>query len=334
MSRAGGRMISTRRHDDTTASTDAVQYVPREARPDSISSGHPAELLLEALGKHRFTSQTFADHDGATLRPTIRHGPWRTQRRHLEADNKSGMGVFMTVSHTDLRGRTAANVTEVAAYFADFDGTKLPRTWPLPPTAIVKSSEDQDHHHVYWRVVGAPLDAFSHVQKHLSVLFDSDPKVHDLPRVMRLPGLVHAKGEPFLTCLILVAPDNVVEHGVFVDAFGVPPGVTEVRQAPRPRAPAGSGRLRRYLWAAVQGEHDRVAATGEGARNSTLHSAAVKLGSLVGAGALTEDDARDALLAAVSASPAPLPTWEAERTIASGLAFGRRHPRQLDASDG
>ena len=88
---------------------------------------------------------------------------------------------------------------------------------------------------------------------------------------------------------------------------------------------------RRYVWSAVQGEHDRVAATGEGARNTTLHVAAVRLGTLVGAGVLSEVDARDALLAGVRASPAPLPDSEAERTIASGLAFGRRHPRQLDS---
>ena len=238
------------------------------------------------------------------------------------------MGVFMTVNHTDLRGRTAANITGVAAYFADFDGTELPRDWPLPPTAIVESSRGRFH--TYWRVAGAPLDTFSHVQKHLSVLFDSDPKVHDLPRVMRLPGLVHAKGEPFVSRLALVEPANVVEHDTFVDTFAVPPIEATGRQE-APRGPTGSDRLKSYVWAAIQGEHDRIAATGEGARNTTLHQAAVKLGSLVGAGILAEDDARDALLAGVNASPAPLPAWEAERTIASGLAYGRQHPRQLNA---
>ena len=296
--------------------------------PTSLSV-HPAQVLLAALGKAYFTSQTFADHAGATRRPAIRHGPWLSQRCHLEADNRDGMGVFFTVNHTDLRGRTAAHVTEVAAYFADFDGARLPGDWPLPPTAIVESSEGR--YHVYWRVSGAPLGAFSHVQKHLSVLFDTDPKVHDLPRVMRLPGMVHAKSEPFLSHLILVDPGNVVEHDVFVDAFEVPPVETITWTAAR--APAGIGRLRHYVWSAVQGEHDTVAAAPEGARNATLYRSAVKLGSLVGAGMLSEADASDALLAGVSASQAPLPASEAERTIASGLAFGRRHPRQLDSGD-
>lgn len=318
--------------EPVTASLERSSTRPSAPAPSRGPLGiHPARRLLAALGKDRFTSQTFADHVGATRWPAIRHGPWRSQQHQLESDNAAGLGCFFMVNNGDLRGRKSTNVVEVAAYFADFDGTALPSTWPLPPTAVVESSEGR--YHVYWRVRGAPLDAFSHVQRHLSVLYDSDPKVVDLPRVMRLPGMVHAKGELFVSRLILLEPDSVVDHAVFVDAFGVPPVVTEVRQAPRPRAHAGSGRARNYLWAAVQGEHDRVAATDEGARNSTLHLAAVKLGSLVGAGVLSEADARDALLAGVNASPAPLPTWEAKRTIASGLAFGRRHPRDLDAGD-
>lgn len=303
----------------------------RGTESDPPACGHPAEQLLAALGKVRFTSQTFADHTGATRRPTIRHGPWTAQRRQLEDDNRHGMGVFMTVNHTDLRGRSAQNILQVVAYFADFDGAALPDSWPRPPTAIVESSEGRFH--VYWRVTGAPRGTFSHVQKHLAVLFGSDPKVHDLPRVMRLPGLYHAKGEPFLSRVILVDPDMVVEHEVFIDVFGVPAMVRE----PRLVVPAPSTRsygLKLYVWSAVRREHDRVAQAPEGFRNSTLHEAAVRLGSLVGAGALSEVDARDALLAGVQAADNPLPIWEAERTIDSGLRYGRQHPRQLDVDGG
>jgi hypothetical protein len=118
----------------------------------------------------------------------------------------------------------------------------------------------------------------------------------------------------------------------------LPAELVDILQPPRDAAvaalrpsapPAGDIRLRRYVWSAIQGEHDRVASTGEGARNSTLHKAAVRLGSLVGAGVLTEEDARDALMAGVNAAAEPLAHWEAERTIASGIAYGRRHPRDL-----
>jgi putative DNA primase/helicase len=93
--------------------------------------------------------------------------------------------------------------------------------------------------------------------------------------------------------------------------------------------PTGTERLRKYVWAAIQGEHDRIAGTGEGARNDTLHRSAVRLGSLVGAGMLTEQDAYAALMAGVQASPQPLPEREADTTITRGLTFGIRNPRQL-----
>ena len=293
-------MATERHHEGHSGATTGVPDANSSAWPETRSSGHPTELLLAALGKDRFTSQTFADHERATRRPTIRHGPWQAQKRHLEDDNRAGMGAFMTVNHTDLQGRTAANITEVAAYFADFDGAALPATWPRPPTAIVESSPGR--YHVYWRVLNAPLTLFSHVQKHLSVLFGSDPKVTDLPRVMRLPGLWHAKGAPFLSRLVELEPANAFEHAEMVDAFGVPPVETITRTASR--APTGSGRLRRYVWSAVQGEHDAVAAAPEGTRNSTLHAAAVRLGSLVGAGVLANHRQLDLLQVATHASPA------------------------------
>lgn len=44
-----------------------------------------------------------------------------------------------------------------------------------------------------------PLDAFKPAQRALAGKFQGDTSVCDLPRVMRLPGFVHRKGEPFVT---------------------------------------------------------------------------------------------------------------------------------------
>ena len=95
----------------------------------------------------------------------------------------------------------------------------------------------------------------------------------------------------------------------------------------------GRDRLQHYVWAAVKGEHDAVAAAPEGARNTTLHRSAVKLGSLVGAGMLSEADALDALLAGAQAATDPLPRHEASRTARSGLRYGVANPRQLDRGE-
>lgn len=94
------------------------------------------------------------------------------------------------------------------------------------------------------------------------------------------------------------------------------------------RAPSRA-HLSRYVWAAIEGEHDVVVRAPDGAKNDTLHKAAVRLGTLVGAGVLARADATDALLAAVGAAPNPLPIAEARRTIESGLGFGIRHPRPI-----
>src|SRR5690606_2372917 len=121
-----------------------------------------------ALGKHRVTFQTFADHDDPTLRPTILHGPLRAHQARLEAMNEAGHGIFIMVNDGDLQGRTAKNVTGITAYFIDLDGNPLPADWPLEPTIIVESSPAR--YHAYWRVTDGLRETFPHVQKHLAVL--------------------------------------------------------------------------------------------------------------------------------------------------------------------
>lgn len=118
-------------------------------------------------------------------------------------------------------------------------------------------------------------------------------------------------------------PVGLIE--LLTEAAGTPPAPA----AAPPPLTAPLQRLKSYVWSAVRGEHDRVAATPEGARNDTLHRSAVRLGSLVGAGMLSERDAYDALMAGVHASASPLPDREAHDAINRGLAYGIRNPRQL-----
>lgn len=82
----------------------------------------------------------------------------------------------------------------------------------------------------------------------------------------------------------------------------------------------------RYAEAALDGECKAVASAPEGQRNDTLNVAAVKLGSLVAAGALSESTVRAELRRA--ALHAGLDPRETDLTIASGLAYGLTQPRQ------
>lgn len=65
------------------------------------------------------------------------------------------------------------------------------------PNIIVESSPGR--YHAYWTVEDCQLAHFSGIQRRLATLFSGDPAVHDLPRVMRLPGFVHQKNTPYLT---------------------------------------------------------------------------------------------------------------------------------------
>jgi hypothetical protein len=66
-----------------------------------------------------------------------------------------------------------------------------------------------------------------------------------------------------------------------------------------------------------------------GSRNHRLNAAAFSLGQLVGAGMLDVNEVAGTLLGAAQA--AGLSEIEAQRTIASGLTAGQRHPRERTA---
>ncbi|WP_163371942.1 DNA-primase RepB domain-containing protein [Endozoicomonas acroporae] len=67
---------------------------------------------------------------------------------------------------------------------------------------IIESSPGNGH--AYWLIEHCPLDGFKDAQKMLATALGGDPAVCDLPRVMRLPGLLHTKGSPFLTRIVQI----------------------------------------------------------------------------------------------------------------------------------
>jgi hypothetical protein len=116
--------------------------------------------------------------------------------------NTQRAGVFVTVNQTDGNGRKVENVTALRALFVDCDGTRdLPSEWPLRPSLIVQRGPR--HWHAYWLLVdGEALDRFTPAQKQLATYWGTDLGVSDLPRVMRIPGFVHHKGEPTAVRLV------------------------------------------------------------------------------------------------------------------------------------
>lgn len=91
-------------------------------------------------------------------------------------------------------------------------------------------------------------------------------------------------------------------------------------------------RHERYTQAAIDGEVAAILRAGEGSRNVTLNTAAVRLGTLVGAGQMTRRTAEVELQQAGLA--AGLLIREVLATIKSGLDFGVRNPREMPKTNG
>lgn len=100
------------------------------------------------------------------------------------------------------------------------------------------------------------------------------------------------------------------------------------RKGPRDTLPHGRPGTA-YAQAALRAEAASVASASEGTRNDVLNCAAFSIGTLVGAGELSRDEAERTLSDA--ARTCGLPDGEARRTIASGIGKGIAKPRQRPA---
>lgn len=166
-----------------------------------------AYAFLSILGRgEKFTFQTFKEAPATAEKPAnltrVLHGTLEQHEKALRNLNARGAGIFVMVNRGDGKGRKEKNVTSVRANYVDLDGAPLE---PLieseaPPSIIVNSSPGRWQ--AYWLVADEPIAEFKSTQQALITLFKSDPQVQDLPRVMRLPGFLHLKKEPFLTKMI------------------------------------------------------------------------------------------------------------------------------------
>ncbi|MGA8165150.1 MAG: DUF3987 domain-containing protein [Waddliaceae bacterium] len=167
-----------------------------------------------------FTFQTFDDGKRKNSRLSrIFHGSLDQHFDELSLLQKQGAGVFVVVNGTDGAGRKADNIKQVRAFFVDLDSGFLEPilSAPVAPHILVESSSGK--YHAYWVVNNCPLECFSEIQKALAQRFSGDPSVHDLSRVMRVPGFIHQKGVPFQTHILEASGSLPIPFDEFVSEF-------------------------------------------------------------------------------------------------------------------
>lgn len=141
-------------------------------------------------------------------------GTFAEVMQQLRRSNDAGYGIFVTVNATDGQGVSAANIVAATCFFVDFDGTPLDHVARLGLKPHVAVDTSPGKRHFYWRVNGITLTEFSAVQKRLIALFGSDKSVHDLPRMMRLPGFLHQKNPDAPTLVTCEAAEGLEPYPI------------------------------------------------------------------------------------------------------------------------
>jgi DNA polymerase len=184
------------------------QPPPASGKPGALPDRAGAARFLNLLDPTttRFTFQTFDDDKErkSEALARVRNGTLDEHFAELTRLNNLGAGIFVTVCETNLCGRLTTDILKVRLLFIDCDGTPLPRDGPKLYVTVQSSP---DRFHGYWKSNGVDLDAFTPTQELIAKRFGGDPTVKDLPRVMRLPGFWHRKGEPFMVRILEVHAD-------------------------------------------------------------------------------------------------------------------------------
>lgn len=175
------------------------------------------QIFTQLFGDEN-TYQIIPEGVGKKGQPRIYHGSI-----DKIPDNKDrGWGVFFCVNKTDLKGRKEENIKKIRALFIDCDTPeKSPRVLQmvqeLQPHCIIESSPGK--YHIYWLIENCSFDEYKNLQKKLAAKFGSDKSVHDLARVMRVPGFYHLKASPFLSHVVSYHEDPAYSVDEVVQAY-------------------------------------------------------------------------------------------------------------------
>lgn len=158
--------------------------------------------ILEHGGHFWFQTALEPKPDDGKASPRVLHGTLAEVGDQLVKLNQTGSAVWVQINAGT--GRKDADVNRVRAYFVDQDkgSTELLFASAHPADIIIESSPGKFHG--YWLTGNAPLESFALRMHALADKFDGDHNICNLGRVMRLPGFIHHKGEPFLSRIVKI----------------------------------------------------------------------------------------------------------------------------------
>ena len=285
----------------------------------SFISLSEASRFLDYIGQgdKEFTFQIIPLSSDKGRHAKVLHGTLEQHAEVLSMANLSGDGIFVTINQTNGKGRKATDILKVRAVFVDLDNVPLSalESAEVPPSIIIESSPQKGHG--YWLVEDCGLDDFGIMQKALARRFGGDPSVCDLPRVMRLPGFIHTKGEPFTSRIVSVnnvLPYSMVSLAVFLDEGDSAAHVEEAGNSPLPD-------LSNIYVASLNQSY------GDGERTRALTHLA---GKMISDG-LNNDEVFEKLMVWNDKNKPPLKLQILDRTIASlRKTHERNHPETVN----
>lgn len=148
-----------------------------------------------------------------------------------------------------------------------------------------------------------------------------DVKTKDPSRFWYVPGPLNGGGFRAVRLTgAMFCPDPMLVEAVAEEASEKPPAVTRIH-------PSAESRADRYAQGALDDACDAVGLEAPGNRNNRLYVAACTAGNFIATGNLSEAYAVERLEA--SARTCGLPSFEARKTIRSGIAHGMKSPRPV-----
>jgi P4 family phage/plasmid primase-like protien len=195
-----------------TASQSAQSYDQAWAFVGALTQQDPATAIIDIRCIHDQRKDVAA---------IPRRGRLPDLWNEICAWNTAGFGVFITINEMDGNGREITNVQTIRCQAIDLDNLSAQQNYERatqfnpPPSFAVQSSPGRWH--VYWQTPQHKAhDRFTLLQRKLASQFDSDKKIIDPSRVLRLPGTFHQKqpGNPHLvTCWALAGYNKPIDPG-------------------------------------------------------------------------------------------------------------------------